>query len=276
MLAIRFMALAQPVEAEDVLFKLLNPNEPVEIQRAVLETLNSLGGIGVTDFLIGNWVSLSPGLRDLGISILTGSEDRMERLAGALEAGVIDHSAVSWPRQVGLMAQANEGLRRRFRNIFADPSGKTDKEKIIRDYEKELAVAGDLVKGEALYKQNCSVCHQIGGEYGTAYGPDLASIRNRRPEAILTDILDPNLSIADGYDLWEITMKDGETKQGIIGSETTGSITLRIYGGADEVLSRQDIQSLRSLGMSIMPNGMENMISPEDMRDLLTFIKKLK
>ena len=275
-LAIKFLALAQPVEAEGVLFKLLNPNEPVEIQRTVLETLNSLEGSGVTDFLIDNWISLSPGLRDLGVTILTASEDRMERLAAALEAGVIDPSAVSWPRQVGLMAQANEELRRRFRNIFADPSGKTDKDKIIQDYEKELAVAGDLVRGEALYKQNCSVCHQIGGEYGTAYGPDLASIRNRRPEAILTDILDPNLSIADGYDLWEITMKNGETKQGIIGSETTGSITLRVYGGADEVLSRHDIQSLRSLGMSIMPSGLENSISPEEMRNLLTFIKKLK
>jgi putative membrane-bound dehydrogenase-like protein len=275
-LAIKFLALAQPVEAEGVLFKLLNPNEPVEIQRTVLETLNSLEGSGVTDFLIDNWISLSPGLRDLGVTILTASEDRMERLAAALEAGVIDPSAVSWPRQVGLMAQANEELRRRFRNIFADPSGKTDKDKIIQDYEKELAVEGDLVRGEALYKQNCSVCHQIGGEYGTAYGPDLASIRNRRPEAILTDILDPNLSIADGYDLWEITMKNGETKQGIIGSETTGSITLRVYGGADEVLSRHDIQSLRSLGMSIMPSGLENSISPEEMRNLLTFIKKLK
>src|SRR5690606_6767271 len=150
------------------------------------------------------------------------------------------------------------------------------KQKIIQDYGQELAAEGELERGEALYRENCSVCHQIGGEYGTAYGPDLASIRNRRPEAILTDILDPNLSIADGYDLWEITMKNGETKQGIIGSETAGSITLRVYGGENEVMARQDIQSLKSLGMSIMPNGLENLLSPEDMRDLLTFIKKLK
>src|SRR5690606_19380638 len=136
-LAVKFMALAEPVEAEGVLFKLLNPNEPVEIQRTVLETLNSSGGSEVTDFLIDNWISLSPGLRDAGVIILTASEERMERFAAALEAGVIDHSAVSWPRQVGLMAQANEGLRRRFRSIFADQSGKTDKEKIIQDYEKE-------------------------------------------------------------------------------------------------------------------------------------------
>lgn len=276
MLAIKFMALAQPVEAEAVLFKLLNPNEPVEIQRTVLETLNSLSGTELADFLIDNWLALSPGLRDIGVTILTASEERMERLAGALEAGVVDPSAVSWPRQVGLMAQGNEALRRRFRSIFADPSAKTDKQKIIQDYGQELAAEGELERGEALYRENCSVCHQIGGEYGTAYGPDLASIRNRRPEAILTDILDPNLSIADGYDLWEITMKNGETKQGIIGSETAGSITLRVYGGENEVMARQDIQSLKSLGMSIMPNGLENLLSPEDMRDLLTFIKKLK
>src|SRR5690606_8509272 len=92
MLAIKLMALATPVEAEGILFKLLNPNEPVEIQRAVLETLNTLGGTGITDYLIDNWISLSPGLRDLGVTILTASEERMERLATALETGVIDPS----------------------------------------------------------------------------------------------------------------------------------------------------------------------------------------
>jgi len=276
MLAIKFFAIVQPKEAEDGLLTLMNPNEPVEIQRTVLETLSPQEGTALVDFLIEEWPSLSPGLRDRAVAVLMASEERTERLAAALEKGGIDPSAVSWPRQVGLMAQANETLRRRFRNIFADPEMKTDKHKIVEEYEKELKIEGDLLRGEAVYQENCSICHQIGGEYGTAYGPDLASIRNRRPESVLTDILDPNLSIADGYDLWEINLKNGETKQGIIGSETTGSITLRIYGGADEVLSRQDIQSLRSLGMSIMPSGLENSISPEEMRNLLTFIKKLK
>lgn len=273
-LAISFAALVDPEVSVDLLMGLLNPSEPFEIQKTALETLGPIGGVGLADLLIEGWPSLTPTIRDQAIAVLMTSEERRTRLVEALEGGQIDPSAVSWPRQVGLMAQADEDLRRRSRDIFADPERKSDRQAVMEEYEKALSLAGDPIKGEAVYIDNCSVCHQIGGEFGTAYGPDLASIRNRRPEAVLTDVLDPNLSISDGYDLWEIKLINGETKQGIIGSETTGSITLRVYGGEDETLSRQDIASLKALGISIMPGGLENQISPEEMRDLLAFIKK--
>ena len=255
-LAIKLVALADPEVSMGLLMGLLNPNEPFEIQKTALETLSPLGGVELANLLIDGWASLRI------------------RLIEALEDGQIDPSAVSWPRQVGLMAQANEDLRRRSRDIFADPERRTDKREVMEKYERALSSEGDVVNGRAVYMENCSICHQIGEEFGTVYGPDLASIRTRRPESVLTDILDPNLSIADGYDLWEIKLTNGETKQGVIGSETTGSITLRIYGAEDEVLSRQDIESLKALGMSIMPGGLENQISPEEMRDLLAFIRK--
>jgi len=273
-LAVAFVALADPEASMDLLMGLLNPNEPFEIQRAALETLNPISGVGLANRLIDGWASLTPAIRDQAIAVLMASEERRSKLVEALEAGTIDPSAVSWPRQVGLMAQADEDLRRRSRNIFADPERKSDKQEVMEEYEKALHLAGNPIKGETVFAENCAICHQIGGEFGTAYGPDLASIRNRRPEAVLTDILDPNLSISDGYDLWEVNLINGETKQGIIGSETTGSVTLRVYGGQDEILSRQDIESLRALGVSIMPGGMENQISPEEMRDLLAFIRK--
>jgi putative membrane-bound dehydrogenase-like protein len=273
-LAVGFVALAEPETSMDRLVGLLNPNEPVEIQRTVLETLGSKSGTELLDLLIDEWPSLTPGIREQAIGLFMASEERRSKLVEALEAGTIDPSAVSWPRQVGLMAQADVDLRRRSRRIFADPEARTDKREVMETYQKALSSGGDVVTGKAVYMKNCSVCHQIGEQFGTAYGPDLASIRTRRPESVLTDILDPNLSIADGYDLWDIKLINGETIQGIIGSETTGSITLRIYGAEDEVLSRQDIESLNALNMSIMPAGLESQISPDEMRDLLAFIRK--
>lgn len=273
--AVRFLALAQPETAKEQLLRLIHPGEPVEVQRAVVESLGAMEGVDLVDFLIHRWSTLSPALREQAIGVFMSSEQRMELLASALENGAVDPSAVNWPRQVGLMAQGNEMLRRRFRAIFADPTAKTDKRDIIQAYSQDLKSEGDAVKGEVVFQNHCSVCHQIGGMYGGAYGPDLASIRHRKPEALLVDILDPNLSIADGFDLWEITLTNGERKQGIVGEETTAAVMLRIYGGEDEVISRHDIQSLRSLGTSMMPRGLENLISPEEMCDLLTFIKKL-
>src|SRR5690606_14202041 len=145
----------------------------------------------------------------------------------------------------------------------------------LETYRSALDESGDTKKGALLYEAHCSACHQIGGGYGVAYGPDLAAIRNRKPETVLKDILEPNASIADGYDLWEITMTDGAVKRGIIASETPTSITLSVYNQADEVISRQDIVSLTSMAMSLMPAGLEHQITPQEMNDLLTFVKKL-
>lgn len=106
-------------------------------------------------------------------------------------------------------------------------------------------------------------------------GPDLASIRIRNSESFINDILDPGLSIADGYDLWEVTMKNGEVKQGVISSETGNSITLRILSNEDEVIARDNIDQLHSKRISVMPSGLENQIDVQSMADLLAFIKQL-
>lgn len=273
--AMEFVALASPEVVSDKLPPLLAPGENPNVQRAAVRILGRHGGTEITDWLIGRWASLGPAVREETIEILFAGEDRVRQLIEALEAGIIDPSAVVWGRQVGLMAQRNDELRRRARQIFAVESGDAEKTATLETYRSALDESGDTKKGALLYEAHCSACHQIGGGYGVAYGPDLAAIRNRKPETVLRDILEPNASIADGYDLWEITMTDGAVKRGIIASETPTSITLSVYNQADEVISRQDIVSLTSMAMSLMPAGLEHQITPQEMNDLLTFVKKL-
>ena len=111
---------------------------------------------------------------------------------------------------------------------------------------------------------------------GTNYGPDLAAIRNRQPASILNDILDPAQSIADGFDLWSVTLNGGESIQGIISAETPTAITLRQAGGQEKTIFRQDIQSLQPLGMSAMPAGIEKTIDHQEMANLLAYIREVK
>jgi putative heme-binding domain-containing protein len=77
----------------------------------------------------------------------------------------------------------------------------------------------------------CGVCHQYQGRYGRAFGPDLGSINNREKASIMTDILNPNRSIAVKYDLWNVTKKNGERVVGIMSSETSTAITLNQLDG---------------------------------------------
>src|SRR5690606_16154123 len=128
--------------------------------------------------------------------------------------GLVQPSNIGWRRSVSLMAQKDEGLRVRARLLFNREEGKS--EEIIREYQPALELNGSMEAGKTVFQNNCSVCHMMGEDTGSALGPDLASLRNRRPASIMADILDPNLSIADGYDLWSVEMLDGEVLQGII------------------------------------------------------------
>jgi len=107
-------------------------------------------------------------------------------------------------------------------------------------------------------------------------GPDLGTIHNWSPDAIMAHILAPNLSIASGFDLWEVELKSGELIQGIIATETPSAITLVNSGIAEKTISRQDIKSLKALNMSAMPNGLEKQIDQQQMADLLAFLKENK
>lgn len=66
--------------------------------------------------------------------------------------------------------------------------------------------------------------------------------------------------------------KDGESLTGLIINESANSVTLRMAGGAESVITRANIASLQSQGKSPMPEGLEEGLSAQDMADLLEFI----
>ncbi|MCF2492352.1 PVC-type heme-binding CxxCH protein [Dyadobacter chenhuakuii] len=272
--AIQFLSLDNPAKYEQILKKLVAPHEPRAIQLTALKTLSAIPDETVSHFLLENWPSLTPDLRDVAISTFMVNDKRIKLLLDGVESGKIHQESIGWPRSVGLMAQGNEALRNRSRALLTKKDD--TRQGIIKKYNEALSLTGNASSGKMVYQKNCSVCHQIGGSEGVAFGPDLGTIRNRRPESIVGDILDPNLSIADGYDIWIIELKAGESVQGLIANETPTAITVSNYGGQKTVIARKDIKSLKALGMSSMPAGLEAEIDQQAMADLLAYIKQPK
>jgi len=271
--AIRLLSLGD-VRKYEALFKgLVVPTEPVSVQSAALGALAAIPDETVSVFLIDHWASLTPSLRGEAIGTFLGSEPRIVLLLDALEAGTIDPSVISWPAQVGLMASGDEALRNRARGLLSD--NKSSAQEVIDSYQGVPSLTGNPVVGKQLFAVHCAMCHQLGGKDGTPFGPDLATIRNRRPQSIMADILDPNLSIADGYDVWNIILKSGEKLQGLIASETPSAITIRNYGGVETVVARNNLQSLTAMGTSVMTNGFDRLIDQQQMADLLAFLGQL-
>jgi len=91
----------------------------------------------------------------------------------------------------------------------------------------------------------------------------------------MDDILNPNRSIADNYEMWTVVKKNGEKLEGIILSETSNSITLRSLNRKESVVSRSDIKTMEASGTSAMPIGLESSVSVKEMADILAFLKNI-
>jgi putative membrane-bound dehydrogenase-like protein len=270
---INFLSLFNPEENKSFFKNLITPIEPNEVQLSALKALSRIPDNTVAEFVAESWPSLTPNLREAGLNAFLVNNDRIGVLLDAMENGIIQPNNLGWPRSVRLMNNSNIPLRTRARLLINKETKSS--EEILQHYQASLTIKGTQLKGQTIYQENCAICHKMGQDLGIPFGPDLATMKNRRPENILSDILLPNLSIADGYDLWSVEMQNGENLQGLIASETPTAILLRYAGGQERSIARQDIRSLTVMDISAMPSGLEHNIDPQEMADLLAFILKI-
>jgi putative heme-binding domain-containing protein len=89
---------------------------------------------------------------------------------------------------------------------------------------------------------------------------------------MLTAVFNPNQSVEPRYVSYVAQTTDGATYTGILESDSGGSVVLLDQEGRRHELLRADIESLRSSGKSLMPEGVENDLSIEDVADLLAYL----
>ena len=138
------------------------------------------------------------------------------------------------------------------------------------------AVKADATKGKTVFMNTCSVCHMVGSE-GKDFGPKLTEIGSKyAKDGLLDAIVHPSDGISFGYEGWELKMKDGSTLSGIIASKTETNIDLKLPGGAKQQLKTSDVASKKEMKESLMPEGLYQNMSNNDLANLLGYLESLK
>ena len=88
------------------------------------------------------------------------------------------------------------------------------------------------------------------------------------------DLLDPNRQVSPDYVSYTAVTAQGQVLSGLLASETAGGITLRRAEGAQDFVLRSQLEELRATGKSLMPEGMEQNLAPQDVADLLEFLAR--
>jgi putative membrane-bound dehydrogenase-like protein len=147
-----------------------------------------------------------------------------------------------------------------------------DRAKVVANYASVSTLKGDAQRGHTLFAQQCTICHRLKNE-GMEVGPDLAMVADKPDDWLLTAILDPNAAVEPRYQALLIKLKNGTELSGIIADETANNLTLKLPGGAEFPVLRADIAEEKPTGRSLMPDGMETVLKPQDVADVIAWLR---
>ena len=244
----------------------------MEIQSAAARAVARIGRPSLADKVLDRWEDLAQATRREILAALAGSPALTEPLIRALERQVIAPGELDAATRQGLQQLADTALRTRASAVlakFAPPQ----RSAVLARYQDALKLTADARRGEAVFAKNCQTCHQHQGR-GHRVGPDLSGIAGRAPDALLSDILDPNRNIEPDYVVLAASTRRGQVLSGLLAEETATTVKLRRAEGVEDTLLRSEIEQLRSTGQSLMPEGLEKTIGPQDMADLIAFLRK--
>lgn len=135
---------------------------------------------------------------------------------------------------------------------------------------------GNAKRGEGVYKQVCSACHQI-GELGKKFGPNLSDIGSRfDKEKIVRSVIMPNAEISKGYETVNVLTIDGETINGFVIAKTDETLSLGIANGKQIDIPIDDIEFEKPMKASSMPEGLAKQIAPIEFLDLIAYLSSQK
>lgn len=220
--------------------------------------------------LLERWRAATPEVRAEMLAALLTRKERADALLDAVESGEIAPGEITPAARARLRESKDARIAARTRALL-DVNGPGSRREAIERFKRALDLPGDFRRGKEVFTKLCATCHRLAGE-GSAIGPNLALTQIQSPAELLVSILDPNREVNPSYLLYTFVTHDGRDLTGIIAAETSGSVTLRQQTG-DVTIQRENIREMTSNGLSLMPEGLEQDLTPQGVADLLALLR---
>ncbi|MBY0521772.1 MAG: c-type cytochrome [Gemmataceae bacterium] len=147
-----------------------------------------------------------------------------------------------------------------------------EREKVVIEMRNYLRkTPGDPKAGQLVFKNVCAQCHKIYGE-GQEVGPDVTANGRSDFEQLLSNVFDPSLVIGAGYLATTVATKKGQVLTGIVVEDNAQRVVLKVQGGKLETIARGDIDEMAVSKVSLMPEGLEKQLKPQEIADLFAFL----
>jgi putative heme-binding domain-containing protein len=142
--------------------------------------------------------------------------------------------------------------------------------------KRAVAAKGDVEKGKAFFKaQSCVACHTV-ADGQMPKGPHMVDIGKRySPSELVESVLKPSVKIAQGFETYLFEMSDGKTYNGFVVGESAKAVLIREATGVQRELKLAQIESRSIQKQSMMPDGLVNNLTPEELAHLIAYLQSL-
>jgi putative membrane-bound dehydrogenase-like protein len=271
--AVRLLGRGLDHRQEDLvaLAELLGPRTADELQTAVVSALGQLADSRAPSALLKEWRGYTPKLRALALDVLLRRPDGPKIVLDALAGKQVLAQEVPLVVRQRLLQHPSKEVREQAGKLFTDLID-PDRNKVVLAYDAALRLKGDPASGLRIFTRTCAGCHRL-GTVGQAVGPDLAMVRDKAPEWFLPALFDPNRAVEAQYINYQAVTRAGKIVTGVLAEESGNSITLVGPTGERQVILRANLDELVSTGKSLMPDGLEKELKPQDVADLIALLK---
>lgn len=232
----------------------------------VLRLVAKLQPKDAPDFLLERFDERTPAMRGQIMEALLSSDAWTVALLKRTESRSCDAAT-----RARLMKHPKKEIAKLAASTFADSTSAT-RTAVVEKFKPALKLKGDTERGRATFAMVCASCHNLDG-VGIELGPDLRSVVQHDADKLMNSILDPSAIIEPGFMAYHCTLKNGEQLYGVVATETSSSLTLKMAGNVTRSVLRSDITSLKSTNTSLMPEGLEAALTPQALADLIAYLK---
>ena len=248
-----------------------------DVRGAAIRGLSVYADAQTPDVILQHYDKLNDAEKQDAIQTLASRPAYATRLLSAVEQKQIASRDVSAFTARQLQAMGDAKISARLAKVWGDLRTTSKQQKqLIAKYKRimtpDFLKQGDLRSGKALFKKNCLSCHMLYGE-GGKIGPDITGSNRDNLDYVLENVLTPSTTVARDYRVTNIRTINGQLLSGIILAETNKTVTIQTVNQR-VVVDKNDVDERRRSKLSMMPDGLTDKLSDEELRDLIAYLAR--
>ena len=240
----------------------------------ILDILGRTKDATLAPKLLAAYPRLSSEVKPRAIELLTSRTAWSRDLLAAIDADKISASDLNATQVRKLFANPDKELKQLVTKQWGSLRTERDpaREQLINRMRRLIRTTkGDPHKGVPVFKKLCGQCHKIYGE-GQEVGPDITLNGRNSFEQLLSNVFDPSLVIGSAYQATTVLTDEGKVVTGLLVEDSPQRVVLKIEGGKQETIARDSIDDINKSNLSLMPEGIEKQLKPQEIVDLFAYL----